>query len=135
MLKAVLYIKHLKVSRKSKEGTEDKMTYVPFPSITQDNFDTLTFDSDTPVLVFFGKEGCQACNELLPTVEEIYGELKDKMNFYWVDVAAYKSLSLRFRLRGIPQILIFHNGEIKERIGGLMEKEEILEKINKVLTK
>jgi len=111
------------------------MTYIPFPSITADNFDTLTFDSAIPVLVFFGAERCQVCKELLPTVEEIAGDFAEKMNFYWVDVDENKSLSTRFRLRGIPQILIFHNGEIKERIGGLAEKEVILEKINNVLSK
>ncbi|MEL7566202.1 MAG: thioredoxin domain-containing protein [Dehalobacterium sp.] len=111
------------------------MTCIPFPSITADNFDTLTFDSAIPVLVFFGAERCQVCKELLPTVEEIASELAEKMNFYWVDVDAYKSLSTRFRLRGIPQILVFNDGEIKERIGGLAEKEAILEKINSVLAK
>jgi len=111
------------------------MTYVPFPSITAENFDTLTFDSAIPVLVFFGAERCQVCKELLPTVEEIAGDLAEKINFYWVDVDEYKSLSTRFRLRGIPQILIFHDGEIQERIGGLAEKDIIMEKINNVLEK
>lgn len=109
------------------------MTYVPFPSITADNFDTLTFDSAIPVLVFFGAARCQVCKELMPTVEEIADELAERMNFYWVDVDEYKSLSTRFRLKGIPQILIFHEGEIKGRIGGLAEKDAILEKINSVL--
>lgn len=109
------------------------MTYVPLPSITVENFDLLTFDSVIPVLVFFGAERCHVCKELLPTVEEIADELATKMNFYWVDVDKYKSLSNRFRLRGIPQILIFSDSEIKERIGGLAEKEEILEKIDSVL--
>lgn len=109
------------------------MTYAPLAGITAENFDSLTFDSATPVLVFFGAERCQVCKELLPTVEEIAGDLAEKMSFYWVDVDAYKSLSTRFRLRGIPQILIFYNGEIKERIGGLAEKDAILAKINSVL--
>jgi len=105
------------------------MTYAPFPRLTADNFDTLTFDSAIPVLVFFGAERCQVCKELLPTVEEIAGEFAGKMNFYWVDVDADKSLATRFRLRGIPQLLIFADGEIKERIGGLAEKEDIISRI------
>jgi thioredoxin 1 len=111
------------------------MTYAPFPSATPDNFDSLTFDSATPVLVFFGKEECQVCKELLPTIEEISKELQGKMNFYSVDVIEYKSLATRFRLRGVPQVLIFANGEIKERIGGLAEKKDIMDKINNVLSK
>jgi thioredoxin 1 len=115
-----------------KEG-RDKMTHIVFPSINVDNFDKLTFDSVIPVLVFFGAERCHVCNELLPAVEEIAEELTDKMNFYWVDVDEYKSLFKRFRLKGIPQILIFDQGEIKGRIGGLAKKEEIQEKIKIVI--
>lgn len=109
------------------------MTYAPLTGLTAENFDALTFDSALPVLVFFGAERCQVCKELLPAVEEIAGDFAEKMNFYWVDVDEYKTLATRFRLRGIPQILIFHQGEIKERIGGLAEKEAIQEKIDSVL--
>ncbi|ATW27378.1 thioredoxin family protein [Candidatus Formimonas warabiya] len=109
------------------------MTQGSLNPISPGDFDQLTFDSPVPVTVFFGAERCQVCKELLPTVEEIARDYAGKMNFYWVDVDEYKTLATRFRLRGIPQILIFHQGEIKERIGGLAEKEAIQEKIDSVL--
>ncbi|MFZ5645886.1 MAG: thioredoxin family protein [Bacillota bacterium] len=109
------------------------MNYAPLTDISAEEFDGLTFESTVPVMVFFGAERCQVCKELLPTVEEIASEYTGKMNFYWVDVDRYKALSTRFRLRGIPQLLIFSMGEVKERIGGLNTKEDLVEVVKRVV--
>lgn len=101
--------------------------------ISDIEFDSLTFESSTPTAVFFGAERCTVCKELLPTVLEIAEEYGEKIKFYMVDVDSYKSLATRFRLRGIPQLLLFKDGEIKERIGGLRTKEELLEAVDKIL--
>lgn len=103
------------------------------PTITTANFDSMTFDSAEPVIAFFGAERCSVCKELAPTVEEIAAEFADRLRVYQVDVDNDKNLATRFRLRGIPQILIFKNGEIAERMGGLQSKEDIVEVLNRVL--
>ncbi len=102
-------------------------------SISEEEFDRLTFDSGTPSMVFFGAERCHVCKELLPVIEEIASDYTGKLNVYWVDVDKYKALFKRFRLRGIPNLLLFNNGEVKERIGGLSSKQELLEIIGKTL--
>lgn len=102
-------------------------------NINDREFDKLTFDSNTPSLVMFGAERCGVCKELLPTVHEIAADYAGRMNVYWVDVDQYKPLFKRFRLRGIPNLMVIHNGEIKDRMGGLLSKNEITEAINKVL--
>lgn len=103
------------------------------PSISDTEFDSLTFDSSTPVLVFFGADRCSVCKELLPVVEEIASDYKGKLNVYWVDVDQYKELFKRFRLRGIPNLLFFSDGEVKERIGGLQTKEDLVEILDRVM--
>ncbi|MBS3970687.1 MAG: thioredoxin family protein [Clostridia bacterium] len=102
-------------------------------SISDLEFDSLTFESSMPTVVFFGAERCTVCKELLPTVEELAEEYAEKVRFYMVDVDEYKSLVTRCRLRGIPQLLLFKNGEIRERIGGLRSKEELLDSLGKLL--
>lgn len=105
----------------------------PITSIGEEEFDKLTFESRTPVMVMFGAERCHVCKELLPIVEEIASDYAAKMKVYWVDVDAFKDLFKRFRLRGIPQLLIFDGGEVKEHIGGLHSKEEIVEVIERTI--
>lgn len=102
-------------------------------SISESEFDSLTFESSRPALVFFGAERCAVCKELLPTVEEIASDYAGKMKVYWVDVDEYKALFKRFRLRGIPNLLLFSGGEVKDRIGGLHSKEELVQVIDGVL--
>ena len=102
-------------------------------NISEVEFDKLTFDSSTPSMVMFGAERCSVCKELLPTVQELADDYAGKMNVYWVDVDLYKSLFKRFRLRGIPNLMIFSKGEIQDRMGGLLSKDELNEVIIRVL--
>jgi len=98
--------------------------------ITDLEFDSCTFESSTPVMVLFTAERCAVCKELLPIVEEVAEKYADSLKVYKIDVDTYKSIATRFRLRGIPQILFFKEGEIKDRIGGLRSEEELEEVID-----
>lgn len=109
------------------------MDRLPLNKISEEDFDRLTFESNIAVLAFFGTRRCQVCLEQLPVVEQIAYEYRDKLKAYWVDVDKYKSLFYRFRLQGIPNILIFNEGEVKDRIRGLNSKEILVALINKAL--
>ena len=98
--------------------------------ITDLEFDSYTFESNMPVMVLFTAERCGVCKELLPIVEEIAEKYADNLKTYKIDVDIYKSIATRLRLRGIPQVLFFKEGEIKERIGGLRSEEELEEIID-----
>lgn len=102
-----------------------------FFNLTEANFDEETFESREPVLVFFGAVRCSVCKELQPIVEEIADEYTGKLKVCWVDVDEYKSLIKRFRIRGIPNLILFKNGEVEERLGGLHAKEELVSLIGK----
>lgn len=101
--------------------------------IEEKEFDSLTFESEIPALVFFGARRCMVCREQLPIVEEIAYEYKDKFNAYWVDVDRNKPLFQRFRLQGIPNIVVFNEGEVKEKIRGLNSKETLIQIIRNVI--
>lgn len=109
------------------------MDRISLSSIKEEEFDSLTFDSSTPSLVFFGTRKCKICKEQMPIVEEIAFEYRDKLNAYWVDVDKYKPLFYRFRLQGIPNILLFDRGEVRERIRGLNSKDTLLHRLDTVL--
>lgn len=109
------------------------MGYERFQRLTAEDFDTHIFDNGTPSLVFFAAKRCEICKELLPIMEELVDDYSGKLHVYFVDVDEYVELHKRFRLRGIPQLLIFNHGELKNRVGGLHEKEEITEVIDSSL--
>jgi thioredoxin 1 len=98
--------------------------------ISAKEFDQVTFDSDRASIVFFGAGRCQVCKELLPVVEEIAPLYQGRINVYRVDVDQDKPLFQRFRLRGIPNLLLIDNGEVKQKVGGLHTKDELITIIN-----
>ena len=104
-----------------------------FIILTDTNFDQETFESSELTVVFFGAERCSVCKELQPIVEEIAEEYAGGLKFCWVDVDRYKSLQKRNRLRGIPTLIIFKDGEVQEKIGGLRSKEELRSSIVKYI--
>lgn len=104
-----------------------------FTNIFEDNFDDLTYDGDMPCLVLFGAERCKVCKELHPTLEEIIPDYKDKMNTYFVDVDLNKDLMKRFRLKGIPTLLVFNNGEVSVRMSGMHTAEELVAAFDEAL--
>lgn len=109
------------------------MDRISLTSIHEEEFDKLTFDNSSPSIVFFGTRHCSVCKEQMPIIEKIAFEYHDRLNTYWVDVDKYKTLFHRFRLQGIPNILIFCQGEVKERIRGFNSKETLVQIINNIL--
>jgi thioredoxin 1 len=102
-------------------------------NITDENFDELTFDNPIPVMVFFGSKSCKVCKELFPIIWDLSSDYMGKMNTYWVDVDKDKPLFQRFRLRGIPNLLFFSHGEVREKVSGLHPKEVLVDVISKIL--
>lgn len=94
-------------------------------SIDEKNFDSFTFDSDTPAIVFFNADRCGACKMLHPILEKMAEEYFDRLNIYSVDVDKHELLVQRFRLSGIPTILIFKDGEVARKIIGFHSKEAL----------
>ncbi|AND84945.1 thiol reductase thioredoxin [Clostridium tyrobutyricum] len=94
-------------------------------NIEERNFDRLTFDNKIPVLVLFYAKRCGVCKMLYPILEEIAEYYFRKLKIYSVDVDRYETLAQRFRLKGIPTVLMFKNGEVVEKIVGFNSKKNL----------
>jgi thioredoxin 1 len=120
-------------------ATEDKKEKLfsinkeAFPALSNEDFDAATFDSDVPVIVLFGAERCKVCKELYPELEELLPTYAGRLRSYYVDVDEQKELMSRFRLRGIPTLLLFKDGEVQQRLAGMQSEEELAEKIGQVV--
>ncbi|WP_052429399.1 thioredoxin family protein [Paenibacillus borealis] len=90
----------------------------PVSHITDTEFEALAFGSERPVLVFFGSRRCKICRQLFPVTEAIAHDFQGRMNVYGVDAGKYRLLFQSLRLRGIPQLVLFLDGEVKLRLGG-----------------
>ncbi|AFM27743.1 thioredoxin family protein [Desulfomonile tiedjei] len=97
-----------------------------------DSFERIVYEKESPCLVIFMRKTCHVCEEVVPTLEELEPEYKEKCGFYAVDVEEQKKLFQRFSLKSIPQILFFNDGEYQGKMAGLVEDDAIEERIAEI---
>jgi thioredoxin 1 len=99
--------------------------------VTDANFDQEVLKSDQPVLIDFWAVWCGPCRALAPVVEEVAQSYSGKVKVAKMNVDENPGTPGRYGIRGIPTLLIFKGGEVKEQIVGYVPKETIEKAINK----
>lgn len=92
------------------------------------NFDD--FIKDGVVVVDFWAKWCGPCRMLAPVLDEVADTLTD-VKFGKVDVDDAQELAKRYQVMSIPNVCIFKNGELVNRIIGLCDENELTETIKK----
>lgn len=87
-----------------------------------------------PVLVDFYATWCGPCKALAPVVDEVRKELSPRMKVIKVDVDKKKAVSNKYKIKSLPTLAIFKDGEIVWRRSGTMTKNEMLKIANKYIT-
>jgi thioredoxin 1 len=103
------------------------------PAITDDAFEAEVLKSDLPVLVDFSAVWCVPCKMVAPIVDALAVEMKDKIKVRMMDVDASPKTPAKYGIRGIPTLLLFKGGELKETLVGAVSKDKIAAAINKHL--
>ena len=75
--------------------------------------------SSVPVLVDFWAPWCGPCRLQLPIVEEISRGEAGRARVVKVNVDEQPELAERFRIASIPTLLVFSNGQVRERFVGV----------------
>jgi thioredoxin 1 len=94
--------------------------------VTEDTFQSEVLESTQPVLVDFSAVWCQPCKMLDPVVKQLAGEWDGKVKVVKIDADENPGLVMQFGVMGIPTLLFFKGGEIKERITGFMPKDKLV---------
>ena len=99
--------------------------------ITVDSFNTEVINSDKLTVVDFYATWCGPCRKLSPILEEVETELSDRVNFAKIDTDDNIDAAKEYQVSGLPTLLVFKNGEVVERMVGLMPKSSIITNIEK----
>ena len=101
--------------------------------ISNNNFQKEVIKSDKITIVDFFADWCGPCRKLSPVMEEIEQELSGKAKFTKINTDNNIDLAKEYQISGIPTLLVFKNGELVERMVGLMPKSSIINNIEKYL--
>ncbi len=93
--------------------------------INEDAFEKEVFDVKLPVLVDFSAVWCAPCKMLEPLLEEISIEHADKLKVVKVDIDHNPEIAMKFQVMSVPTLILFSNGEAKERLTGYRPKNNI----------
>lgn len=67
---------------------------------------------------------CGPCKMISPIIDKLAEEIKDT-SFYKINVDDAETITNEFQIMSIPTILIFENGELKEKVVGFRSKSEL----------
>lgn len=85
------------------------------------------------VLIDFFATWCGPCRMLSPILENVQDELGESLKIFKVDVDDNENLARSFGIMSIPTMILFVDGEEKEKHVGLVMKEDIEDMIKKYL--
>ena len=98
--------------------------------VTDANFDEEVLKSEIPVLVDFWAAWCAPCRMLTPTVEAIAEKYQGRAKVTKLNVDENNQTSYKYNIKGIPTLLLFKGGVVKEQIVGATSKENISKMID-----
>lgn len=89
---------------------------------TDTNFDDEVLKSSVPVLVDFTATWCGPCKVLAPIVEGLADEFAGKYKIGKLDVDEAPGIAQRYRVQGVPTVIVFKNGEKAAQHVGVTNK-------------
>ena len=87
-------------------------------------------NSDSLVLVDFYATWCQPCKMMHPVLEQVKGELGDRIRIIKIDVDKQSATANQYRIQSVPTMMLFRRGEVLWRTSGAVQRAELLATID-----
>ena len=97
--------------------------------VTDADFDRAVERATVPVLVEFWKPRCGHCKSLMKELEQLQGELGEKLLVLTMNVDEHFQIPAELEISSLPALALYRGGSFERFIGGVGKKEEILRQL------
>jgi len=97
-------------------------TFVPFIS-----------NATKPVMVDFYSPACGPCRMLSPVIDNLARQFAGRIIIAKLDTTKNANIPSQFKIRGVPTLIFFKNGEKMDQLAGAVPEEMLVQKLNRFI--
>jgi thioredoxin 1 len=101
--------------------------------VKSEEFKAKVLEATAPVVVDFWAEWCGPCRLLAPVIDQLAEEYDGRIQFVEVNVDENPDVAMTYGVEGIPTLILFHEGEVVDRIVGYLPKAMLARQLENAL--
>jgi thioredoxin 1 len=102
-------------------------------ALTDESFNIILEESKFPFIVMFETSWCGTSHLMNRILNQLVSDFKHKIQFFSIDVETNKVVKKRFHVHEIPTLMIIQNGQVVQKIEGIISRKDLEKKINSLI--
>jgi thioredoxin len=97
------------------------------------SFQDLLNNANRPVLVDFYATWCGPCQMMVPVLEQVGVQLRDRVQIVKIDSDKYPQLASQYQIQALPTLVLFKGGQPAHRIEGVVPASQLVQQLQMFL--